>query len=237
MKVSVKIPDSGKLLIETGQSVDFSTPLFKSKKTNLIAIPLANILDFSPENISDHLKKTVGESVVVDELLAENKKFLSSKKYFSQIDGLIKDVNHETGEVVIEKQYEKEFETKCFFKGEVVSINDGFIEIKVQKGEEIEIEKSLDYMGGEVFYHETGLQIREDDVYEKFIFTNSLDKIDYPKAEVLGAKGVIRNNSTGQSNQLIEIIINPEKKFKVLKENNYPYFIVSPKGNTLFFYK
>lgn len=237
MKVPVRIPPGTELLIQTGQNVDFSTPFIKTKKTNRVEVKLANLLQFDPSKIFMFLKKVIGDTVKKGELLAENKSFLSSKQYFSQQDGVIAQIDHNTGSIYLELDSEDAHVVNCFFAGEIELIHDDHIEVKVKNSQQFPIEKVDHYVGSEIYYLPESGQFSEEDIENKYIFTHAVDPLTNIKVEALGAQGYITTGPNGLTNRMKQIILSEERDFHHISENKYPFCIVGLDDESMYFYE
>lgn len=237
MKVPVKIPQHAEMLIEAGQRVDFSTPLLKRKGRKNVEIPLAQIMSFAPDKIFLKLKKTIGDTIQQGDLLAEDKSMFSSKRYFSQIYGVLKEINHAAGSLIIEQDGGEASMERCFFTGEIDAIYDGYLDLKVKNAHKFETADPVEYIGAEVFYTtpESGMFV-EEDINGKCIVTNELNPMDHSKIEALGARGIISVRKI-PSFSLTQIILHKPDDFDTILSKRYPFVIVGPEENTLYFYE
>jgi len=237
MKVPVKIPQNVEMLIEAGQRVDFTTPLLKSSGKKTIEIPIAEIMRFSPDKIFLKLTKTIGDRIQQGDLLAEDKGMFGSKRYFSQIDGILKEINHMAGALLIEQDGGEADVKHCFFTGEVEAIYDGYLDLKVKNAHKVETQDPVEYIGAEVFYSpQEGALYVEEDINGKCIVTSELNPMDHSKIEALGARGVISVRKF-PSMTLTQIILHKPEDFEIILSKRYPFVIVGPEENTLYFYE
>ncbi len=237
MKVPVKFPENAELLIQAGQTVDFGTPFLRKKATSAIRVPLSEILNFPPDKIFLSLKKVVGDAVQKGDLIAEHKGMFSTKQYFSSVDGVIREIDHLTGTMTIELESGEENVIPSFVMGEVDSIGDGYIELKVNKAKKIDIEESTHYLGGPIYYiADIEKPLTEDDIYEKIIVGHNVNPLDHAKIETLGAKGFVSSTKVplGAIKQIT--IMNTEDLEELMKEQ-YPYFITGVDKRTVYFYE
>lgn len=236
MKVPIKLPENAEILIQAGQTVDFSTPLLRKKATNSTTVPLADLLKFPPEKIFMSLKKVVGDEVKKGDLIAEHKGIFSTKQYFSSIDGIIREIDHLTGSLTMELQSNKDSIVACFFQGEVDTVGDGFIELKVNNAKKMDTEEYKHYMGGPVFYIEDVEKLlTEDDVLEKILVGENINALDHAKIETLGAKGFISKTKAPLNGIHQIILINSEDLSQLMKEQ-YPFCITGVDNRSIYFY-
>lgn len=238
MNVSVKIPQQAEILIEAGQAVDFTTPLLKKNSKKTVQIPLSEILGFAPDKIFLKIKKTIGDPVKKGDLLAEEIAFLSAKRYFSQIDGVLREIRHDTGAVIIEQETQDAAQMNCYFQGEVAAIHDGYIELKVKGSHKAQTTEPVEYMGAQVYYApEGGIPFSEEDVEGKCIFALEFNPMDHPKVEALGAHGLILREKLSVPGTIAQIILETADDVEHISKKKYPFFIVGPEENTLYFYE
>lgn len=239
MKLLVKIPSNTDLLITPGQDVDFHTPFIRKKTTLPKTIPVANILRFEPEKIFMNLRKLVGEQLRHGDLVAEHKTVFSTKQYFSEVEGTITEINHMTGSIVIEMESEEQNQLNCFFKGEVITIGDAHLELKVKKYKEFDIKPIKQYFGAETFYipQNTIPIITEDDVDNRFICAYEVKPFEQAKLEALGAVGLISPPGAPHSPALLDIVIQQAADFNTIMELQHPYCLIGEAQNTIYFYE
>lgn len=237
MKVPIKLPQEAELLIQAGQTVDFSTPLLRKKATNSIRIPLAEILKFQPNKIFLNLKKGVSDEIKKGDLIAENKGMFATKQYFSSVDGIIREIDHISGTMGVELQSDKDSVVTCFFKGEIDSIGDGFIELKVDKAHKLDTQEHRDYFGAPVFYIlDVEKPLTEDQIIERIIVGEQINPLDHAKIETLGAKGFITHNTAPIKGVKQIIVSNKEDLDHVMKEQ-YPFFVTGVDNRSVYFYR
>lgn len=238
MKLKIKIPENVDLLVTTGQDVDFNTPFFNKISTQSQTIPVASLLKFEPEKIFLNLRKLVGEPLQPGDLIAEHKTTFSTKQYYSETQGIIKEVNHMTGSIVIESESSEKSQYLCFFQGHIEAIADNYIELKVKKYKEFDIVPLNHYFGAKVFYlsEQTNI-ITEEDVDNTFICASSVKPIEQAKLEALGAVGLISPPNGIQSPALLDVVLQQQTDFDNVFQLQYPYCLIGEKQDTIFFYE
>ena len=238
MKVPVRIPENAEILIQTGQTVDFDTPFLRRGEKKRIEVPLSKVLNFVPEKIFLALKKVIGDVVKKGELLAENKAFLSTKQYFSQVDGKISEVNHISGSIVLDLDSEDSKVVNCYFTGEVVGIHDDHIEINAKKVQKVNIQETAnDFLGTSIFYLPESGHFSEDDIENKYICASEINPLDHIKVEALGAKGYITDSKKNLSGNFKQIVLDTPEDLEHIKQHKYPYCIIGLNDTSLFFYE
>lgn len=132
MILEIPVDPEKKLALKVGEKVDFDTSLYKSKEKSEERISVAELLSIHPKKIFHHLKKNVGDMVMLGDILAEKKTFFSDKKITSHIEGIITEIDHIEGIILIETQKET-FSEKCWFAGYVEEVGKKQIKIKIGK--------------------------------------------------------------------------------------------------------
>lgn len=238
MNITFSLPFNGELLIKAGQKVDFKDPIAKKQAAEEITIPLASILKVSPNAIFKSLKKFVGEAFSKGDLIAEHKGMLGSKKYHSEFDGIIKEINHTEGTIVVETTSDKKDTEYAFFKGEVEDIADGKVTLKVDKYVQFELKEANNDFGGEtlIITEKVLPTISSDDVNEKVIFAEKLQPYDQVKLETLGIKGLITLHPHAQEPSVPKAILKEIQDWEKIQKQHFPYCIISKNNNTIYFY-
>jgi hypothetical protein len=238
MKLAIHLQEKGELLVSVGQEVDFSTPMLRTSSSQLISLPIAEILQFHPEKIFLNLKKLVGDEIKEGDLLAEHKTMFSNKQFFSEYFGIIKEINHQTGAVIVEIQTDKPRIVNCFFKGEVSGLVDGALELKVKHYKEFDINPVKEYFGAEVFYliGNNG-SLTEEDIENKCIVAEEIKPYEQIKLEAFDAKGVITVPGSNIQTDLMKIELRQPADFEAVKQLQYPCCIVGPSRNTIVIYE
>ncbi len=238
MKVPVKFPPSVELLIQSGQKVDFSTPFFRKKAKKSVKIPLSDILKFKPEKIFLSLKKVMGDVIKKGDLLAENHSFLSSKQYFSSVDGIIKEIDHLTGTLTIELESGRDHIVSCFFSGEVETIGDDYLELKVSKAHKFDTHETEHYLGAPVFYIlDSSKPVTEEGIAERCVCALEINPLDNAKIETFGAKAFITSATTPKISNLKHIVLQNHEDFDHLLKEQYPFCIMGVDSKSIYFYK
>src|SRR4030066_1366119 len=150
MIIKIPLSDKYKILIKEEQSVDFDTPLVKRVDKKDLKIHLAQELDIQPSKIFLSMKKNVGEKINKGDILAVKKSLLSAQKYVCDFDGIIKEINHNDGSVIITSSNEKLKPENSFFKGIINKIQQNEIELKVETYVKYELKETNENFGGEV---------------------------------------------------------------------------------------
>ncbi len=220
------------LAIKTGMAVDFNTPLYKGSTKREERIEVASLLAIHPQTIFTHLKKNVGDTVKKGELLAEKKSFFGQKHIVSDLDGVITEVDHIEGIVLLETQSDEFVET-CWFTGTIQAITKTHISLKVGSHQTVEVKHIERDFGGSVWLmhsHTDNAPASPVALAEKFT------TYDIAKLEALGGTGFIATYAfTGET-------ILPHTEFKL--KNGYedaakltlPYCITQAHHSTIIFY-
>ncbi len=187
MILEIPVDPEKKLAIKIGEKVDFTTPLYKNKEKSEERIEVAEILSIHPKKIFSHLKKNVGDSIVAGDLLAEKKSFFSDKKITSHIEGVITEIDHIEGIVLIETQKELASEC-CWFAGHVVDVSKKQVQIKIGRHKEFDAKFVEKDFGGMVWLLlEESFSSPENPVG----IAEKATEYEVAKLEALGGRGLI----------------------------------------------
>ncbi|MCA9371904.1 hypothetical protein KC726_03320 [Candidatus Woesebacteria bacterium] len=237
MKIPVKLIDFDTILVESGQKVDQKTPFYKAKGTKTVTIPLAELLHFEPTKIFHALKKLVGDTVKKGDLLAEHKKTLSTRQYFSEFDGTILEIDHVGGGIKLEIVDDNENIVYCFFNGEIDTVHDDHVELKVQRAERFSAKQLNNQTGGAVFYLEDPTTLDEEYIADRLIvLKNEIDPMTQAKIEALGAKGYITGAPYDFKTTIQTIVIPEEKDMSRIQETKHSHMLVNPDEDVVYFY-
>ncbi len=236
MALKIQLPENVSIVVKTGQKVDFSTLLFKKSIKKNVKIPLAQILEIKPEKIFFSLKKAVGEEVHKGEILAVKKNLLGQKKFYSEHDGLLKDVNHEEGTLTISVESEDQQSANCFFKGEIEEVDKNVVLLKVQRSKSFDLVESSRDFGGEIYYVKTDdiNVLKTEDFDSKILAIKKVESYNQVRLEVMGASGFITLEALSQNPSINYARIKSEKDWNEIIKSNLSYCLVN--GKKIHFY-
>jgi len=248
--IEFTIAYDGELLIKKEESVSFQTPLYNMQTRESVAIPLAKLLNTEPTKIIQSLKKFVGDQIAKGDVIAESVSFMSKKIYTSEYDGVLKEVNHEEGILIIEAGTDNKDVVNCFFVGEVVDIDEqkgksessqhkATIKLKVKSAKEFELKEVTADFGGEVVYCKDPIKahLTADEVNHKVVVDEKIPSYEQVKYEALGAKGFVSLDSLPEESTAHFAKLATESAFKKISEEKLPFCLVNKIDNKIFFYE
>jgi len=239
--MSIKIPlsDKYKILVKEEQSVDFDTPLFKKADIQDLKIHLSQELDIQPSKIFLSMKKNVGEKIHRGDILAVKKSLFSEKKYICDFDGIIKEINHDDGSVIITSSHEKLKPKNAFFKGNIKKIQENEIEIDIQNYTQYDLKETNEDFGGEILLINSKpiSQIKEEDSKNKIIITKKIEPYNQVRLEVLGAKGYVTIEALNHRLEIPHALLLKEADLNSILKSDYPYCTIVKNDNIIYFYK
>ena len=191
MIITIPIPPHASLLCKVGDKVDLGSPFYQRKKTSDEIIEAAKKLDIKPEKIFKYTVRYVGENVNSGDVLAQKKGLLGSNKVTAKHSGILKEINHIEGTIVMSLEHEEESVVGCYFKGEIKEITASTLRLVVGKGIEITASKSPQLFGGMVVYFSSPDKQEFSDASGKIVVSQTLSHYQTSKLEALGAKGFI----------------------------------------------
>jgi len=230
MVILIKIPEKGTLQVKVGQKVDFDTPLVKKKSQTEIKLPVSQKLNIDPKKIFSYLKKFIGDTVKKGEVIAQKKSFFSKQNYCSEFDGIVKEINHEEGCLIVKAYLDKDDTIKCYFRGEVVDIEKNEIKLKVNDGQEFDLKEASCDFGGETFFMELGAdKVVEEKVKNKIVFFRSTSSYDQTKIEALGGAGFVSLYPLSQKTSLPHAILKQIDDWPKITNSTFSYCIINKK--------
>ncbi len=238
MVLTIPLPEKGKPLIKVGQKVDFATPLYEEKAMREVKVYISQKIDVSPKKIFQYVKKLVGDTVDQGEILAEKKAFMSGKSYKSEVSGILKEINHVDGSVLIDVATSESTVSNSFFKGEVTSLTPQEIHLKVEKSKEYETkEQSGTSFGGPVFYmkHETDAY-SEEEIAGRVVVSQAVSSYTQMKMEALGAAGFVTLHHISESTEAPRAVFKQIKDFEEASKHKLSYCYVNGKTSKIVFY-
>ncbi len=246
--IQFQIPFDGELLIKKEDRVGFQTPLFKQLTKVHVSVPLAKILHTSPSKIFQSLKKFVGDKIAKGDIVAESSSFLSKKKYMSEYDGTLKEVNHQNGTIVLEVNTEDEGTVNAFFIGEIDDIEavqhasggkTVNIKLKTKHSKEYEVKEASESFGGEVVYCKNPIKshLTADEVSHKVVVDERIPSYEQVKYEALGAKGFISLHTLPEKSVAHFAKLTGEPDHQKIEEHRLPYCLVLKTESKVFFYE
>ncbi len=241
VEIEIKIPSHSDLLIKEGESVNLSSPLFKKTKKSLKTISLAKVLHIKPKKIFKHLTHFVGDEVKKGEVIAIKKGFFSTQKIRAEEDGVIKEINHETGEIVLEREEGKE-KTVVYspVKGKVINIQKNKVIIALNGAHIFPLKKAGKDIGGKIVVKEE-IPYGEDlsELQGNILVTPSLTQYLITKLDTIGARGAITLEAEGGDDDTnVEInIIKKRDDFKKILGYNQSYCFINSQKKELYIYE
>ncbi|MBI3620176.1 hypothetical protein HY214_03485 [Candidatus Roizmanbacteria bacterium] len=239
MLVIVSFPIGAKCLVKTGQMVDFTSPFYTLKEKSERRISLAKHLKVPPAKIFKYLKKFVGEPVKHGDIIALKNSLFSSDKVVCDEDGVIKEINHYEGEVIIAAASQRSNTRHCYFIGRVEETAKNQISINVEQGEVYPIKKATQPFGGETVYLQKNevVTFSESAVGKKILVCETLTPYQAAKAEALDAKGYVGLLSLDGISSLPSAQFQKIEDYKKAVGRKYTYCLVDPTYSRMYFYR
>ena len=240
MIIDLPIPNEASVLVKAGDKVDLETKILTIAKKSLIRINVAKKLNITPEKIFQSLKKFVDDEIKKGDKLAYKKTLFSNKYVFSDYNGILKEINHQTGEVILEVDDQKNQIKKDFFSpltGEVVAIEKNIIKIKIKKGETIELkQKASEIFGAKIFILENTEQLTANNIEKKLIIAEEINNLSQAKCEALGAFGFLTIKKLPNPTDLFNFQFKNLDDWNKIKKTNFTYCFIEKNSSKMIFY-
>jgi hypothetical protein len=225
--------------LQPDQVVDFDTKFDTKVIDQNIKLAVSEELGIAPKDIFLHLLKVVGEQVRKNELLAEKKTFLGSKSVHSEFDGIIKEINHEDGSIMIEIHTQVNQEESAYFTGKIVEIEGNTLTLDVKNMRSYQLKTANRDFGGPVFAtDEVSLPtLHEEIVKGNVIFIDSIKPSDVVRLDVLEEAGLVTLHEASPSRGTNYALIQNPADWQHILAEPLRYCIVDRKNNTIHFYE
>ena len=119
-----RLPLEGEVLVEAGATVKAEDVVAKADLPgNVQLLNVANLLSVPPEEVAEHILKSIGETVSEDEVIATTKGLfgLFKSQARSPIDGTIESVSDVTGQVIL-REPPIPVEVKAYTDGTITEV-------------------------------------------------------------------------------------------------------------------
>lgn len=234
MVITIEIPDAVKCLLKAGQDADFESPLFERRTEATAVVNVAKRLNIESSKIFHHLKKLVGEEVKKGETIAAKKSFFSESSIQSEVDGVVKEINHNTGEVVMTTTGHDKKIQKSYFVGRVKKIEDKKIKLEVKGGEEYALKSASSDFGGPAYF------LKEDfseEVEGKVVIAKEMSAFMETKAEALGVAGLVTLAKLEETADVESAQIKNIDDIKMIQKSSFPYCLIDKKNSKIILYE
>ncbi|OGK42521.1 hypothetical protein A3A46_01380 [Candidatus Roizmanbacteria bacterium RIFCSPLOWO2_01_FULL_37_13] len=238
MILTISIPDDAKSLLKSGQKVHFGDPFLEDHIRYEITVEVSKKLRIHSDKIFKYLKKFVGDPVNKGELLAEKKGLIKTHTIISEYTGLIKEINHYEGNVIISTSKSQGNQVKAFFKGEVVEIIKNQLKIKVEETHEFNLKQASKNFGGQTIYlKDSSKPIFATQTASRIMVIESINAYLKAKAEALGISGFVTLKNPPQDSSLPKAQIKSIEDYKKIIHLNLPYCLIDKQFSKIYFYK
>lgn len=237
MHVTISLPEGSECLLTKGQDVDFTTPFLKAHNAVEMTIPIGKKLKIDGTKIFKYLKKFVGEKVQKNEVIATRKSFFLSHTIVSEHDGVIKEIDHTQGVVVIKTTSDEMTDRTSYFTGEITEVDKHEVVLKTKKGSSFKTSRSSENFGGEVWYGtEAALSsVTTEDVENRVVVVDSLTPYDQAKLEAMGIRGYITVEPLREYTYLPNARLKEDDVAAARKEK-HTYCVIDTPSSTIYFY-
>lgn len=238
MTITFSISIPGNLRIKAGQLVDFDTPLIKSVTTEGFRVNVSEELGIPNDKIFMHTSKIVGDTVVANEILAERKTTFGTKKIASPKAGVIKQIDHETGTLVVESVSEMSNTIFAYFKGNVKELKGTTVTLEVSSSDSYSLKDVAGDFGGEILYRDNQrlANLSENDLRNKVVLTESIRLAETVRLDVLGARGIISKEDIKEKEGVYSAELEDKTLWPALITSSHTHCIVDKKNCTLYLY-
>lgn len=239
MKITIDIDQvNNPIQIHEGDFIEFNTPIVIKKKTQEITIPIASLLQVQEDKIFNYLTKFVGEEIRKGDTIGKKKALFGMKEYKSEIDGIVREINHQLGCLVVDAQLEEETEYESFISGKVVEKTEKYLTVEVKEGKHFSLKHANNVFGGEVVIvlSENISLLTDDDVNNRIVVTQKLAPHEQVKLETLGARGFVTLHTLPENGYVPWAQFSTIPDWEEAAKHQYPYCTIDKKNARIYFY-
>lgn len=239
MQFVVHLPPDVECLVKVGQKVDFETPFYKKKTRVINEISLSDRLSVPSKKIFSYLSKFVGDQIDKGEILAVKKSLLSNKMLKSPYQGIIREINHEEGKIIIESS--KDMQTvKAYFKGEINTVKKNQVAVDVMRAQSYELKQATSNFGGPAFFLKnvsSGDLQPTDNVENAIVIAEFLTPYLQTKMDALGIKGIITLKKLSEQTNLPTASLKNIDDLKKINSSHFSYCVVDNLSGKMYMYE
>jgi hypothetical protein len=235
MELKIPIPKKAKILVKEGEKVEFNRPIFEVASEKEIEIDINRQLKIPNNKIFDYLKKFIGDEVKKDEVLAEKKGFFLTKKVFSPQSGVVKEINHENGTLILSSLLNKKT-FNAYFQGKIKTIAKNELIVFLPKTKIYPIKIANDNFGGECFYFSPNQPVDAELVEKKIVVASAIDSFEQLKIEALGAAGIVTVRPLPNQAEIPFCYLKNLPDFEEIKKTKLSACTINKDGGKIFFY-
>lgn len=229
MLVNLSIPEKAKINFKIGDKINFNEPLFEIENKEEIKIFITEKININPNKIFDSLKKNIGDFIKKGDIVAEKKSFFSSTNFTCDVEGYLKEINHEDGSIIISHEKSSKQIINSFFSGVLEKMQDNLITIELKNGHEFSLENANNDFGGEIFVIKSDddfFAIHEEQVENKIVICEKANNSLVSKCKALGAKAFIFVEESIDESKIIYAKLKNKADFnKIISLKNKNAFI------------
>lgn len=237
MTISIPFPEHVKLKVKAGDIVDFSYPFYTSSAKEQIRLAISDRLNVPPKKIFQYLKKFVGDKVEKGDIIAQHSSFFSTKLFRSEHSGIIREIRHQDGTIILDSTANDQMTIQCFFVGEIAQIEKNTILLKVTQGKEIALKQTTGSFGGKKLIQSERHILNAEEIHDRVICAESVPSCDAVKYDALDCRGIISAH-TIESEDIKAPIAYLKKidDWKTLQSQSFSYCLVTTAPDTLYLY-
>jgi hypothetical protein len=241
MKTKILLPEASdmKILVSKGDTVTRGTVIAEFRKSTGTdhELNISKLLKVNPSKISKYLKKSIGDRISVNEVIAKRSSLFFSFIVKSPLDGRFKEIDLSKGTfTVTEENHSGQGRITSFLDAKISHVDASTIEIEF-KGEEysiIPLNDVKEVVGRMIYIDKEIVDVTDVDniVSDCIVLCKSVREDTLVKMEVLGVLAVI---ITGEGNvgQRIPCVSIEKEKFNDLISYHDHFAWIRPLENKL----
>lgn len=243
--INIKTDPSWKISAQAGDMLEIDSQIALTgteDKLTTHVIPVAKSLDFPPDKIFKHLKKSIGQKVAKGDVIAEKDGMFSTRKFVSEFAGTIISVDHHKGEITIEEHTNQEGQTHIhsLVKGKVAKVDDDSINVKTGATKNVSLQETVPQRFGAKVLITSSTQailLTLPEVKDSVIFVPEISDYIVAKLGALGVLYIVTKSDIVSAPNVLTLADKSEEEIKKLIEFAPKYVYAESGATELIFYQ
>ena len=170
-------------------------------------------------------------------MVAEKNGLFAKTHYKSEVDGLIREISHTDGAIIISVDSGNDLISMSPLVGEVEEVTKKEVKIKISKSHNYEAKTMEGEGGGRVLYVKSEHDLMsEEEVDGAIVCTESLTSYNQMKYEALGAAGFIVQKSLSEETPIPFAVVKTIQDFETLQKTASPSCFLRKDSGTIVCY-
>lgn len=220
------------------QKVDLNTILAHTTQSEGFRLRIAEELGIPNDKIFLHMTKIVGDTIESNEIIATKKSPFGAKQVAAPRSGVIKEIDHESGSLVVETSTSTSSVVLSWFEGEVAAYDNDVVTLNVAASIQVDVTDVTHDFGGKILSIE-GERLRElteDEVANTVVFVPTVHPADVVRLDVLGARGIVTREDIKEKEDIASAQLTRGAQWDSLTDKAFTHCVIDKKNSTMYLY-